>query len=65
MRAFESESRTYTWLLPILDKLRAEKDLKPLSFPKCYYASVEDSLVILENLKDKGFEVVEKKTERA
>ena len=43
--------------------MRSERDLKPLSFPKCFYASVEDSLIILENMKEIGFEVVEKKIE--
>ena len=63
-KAFAREGKSYTWLIPSLQKFRAEKKLKPLSFPKCFYASVNDSLIILENMKAKGFEVVEKKIER-
>ena len=63
-KAYVREGKSYTWLIPSLQKLRAEKHLKPLSFPKCFYASVNDSLIILENMKAKGFEVVEKKIER-
>jgi hypothetical protein len=64
MKAFEQEGRAYTLLIPSFQKLRDEKQLKPLAFPKCFYASVEDSLLLLENMKRKDFEVVEKKPER-
>ncbi len=64
MKAFEQEGRTYTWLIPNLQKVREEKNLKPLAFPKCFYASTEDSLILLENLKVQNFEVVVKKPER-
>lgn len=32
-----------------------------MAFPKCYYASVEDSILVLENLKIRNFEVIEKR----
>ena len=64
MKAYEQESRAYTWLIPALQKSRDEKKLKPLAFPKCLYSSVEDSILILENMKEQNFQVVEKKPER-
>ena len=64
MKAFEQEGQTYTWLIPNLQKVREEKNLNPLAFPKCFYASPEDSLILLENLKVQNFEVVVKKPER-
>jgi hypothetical protein len=51
-------------MIPNLQKLREEKNLKPLAFPKCFYASTEESLILLENIKLQNFEVVEKKPER-
>ena len=64
MKAFEQEVKTYTWLIPRLQKLREERNLAQIPFPKCFYASVEDSLMLMENLKIQNFEVVEKKPER-
>ena len=64
MNAFEQEVKTYTWLIPRLQELREQNNLAPIPFPKCFYASVEDSLMLLENLKIQNFEVVEKKPER-
>jgi hypothetical protein len=64
MKAFEQEGRAYTWLIPTLQRTRSEKNLKPLAFPKCFYLSVEDSIILLENLKMQNYEVVEKKPER-
>ena len=64
MKAFDQESRVYNFLIPRLQKLRLEKDLRPLSFPNYLYASAEDELILMENLKAKGFRVVEKKPER-
>ena len=64
MEAFEQEGLFYTWLIPSFQKLRKEKHLKPLAFPKCFYSSVEDSILLLENMKQQNFVVVEKKPER-
>ena len=64
MRTFEHEGRTYQWMIPEMQKVRAQKNLKPLAFPKCFYASAEDAILILENVKSQNFEVVEKKPER-
>ena len=60
-RAFEHEGLTYSWLIPEMQKTRLKADLKPLAFPKCFYASVEDSVLVLENLKSNNFEVIDKK----
>ena len=64
MKVFEQEARAYTWLIPEMQKTREGKKLKPLAVPKCLYASVEDQLILLDNLKDENYEVVLKKPER-
>jgi hypothetical protein len=51
-------------LIPALQKLREENKLKPLAFAKCYYASAEQFLLLLENLKVQNYVVVQKKPER-
>ena len=63
MKAYEQEGRAYTWLIPALQKTRSERNLKPLAFPKCLYSSLEDSILILENMKEQNYQVVEKKPE--
>ena len=52
------------WLIPEMQKVRAQRNLKPLAFPKCFYASADDAIFILENAKSLNYEVVEKKPER-
>jgi len=47
-----------------MQKLRESKGLKKLPFPDCYYASAAEYVLILDNLKEKGFEVIKKKPER-
>ena len=64
MKAFNQESQTYNFLIPKLQRLRSELGLKPLAFAECYFASAEKELILMENLKAKGFQVVEKKPER-
>jgi hypothetical protein len=64
MKVFVQEGETYTWLIPKLQKMREEKGLKRLAFAKCFYASYDESLIIMENLKVVNFEVVAKKPER-
>ena len=61
---FNHEGDCYLWLIPKLQALRAENNLKPLAFPKCFYASSEDSILILENMKAQMYEVAQKKMER-
>jgi hypothetical protein len=64
IKAFEQEGRAYTWLIPEMQKVRAERNLKPLAFPKCFYASDDDAILILENAKSLNYEVVKKEPER-
>jgi hypothetical protein len=64
MKVFDQETRAYTWLIPEMQKTRKRKQLKPLTVPKCFYASVEEQLILLENLKGENYEVVLKKPER-
>jgi hypothetical protein len=64
MKAFQHEARAYTWLIPEMQKVRSDRKLKPLAFPRCFYASPEDSLLVIENAKSRGFEVIEKKPQR-
>jgi len=64
MKAFDREGEAYTWWIPALQKLREEKQLKPLAFPKCVYSSEEECLLMMENLKKQNFEVIPKKAER-
>jgi hypothetical protein len=44
--------------------MREAQHLKPLAFPKCFFASAQQELILLENLKVKDFQVVLKKPER-
>jgi hypothetical protein len=64
MKAFDQECLAYTWLIPTLRKLRDENHLKPLAFARCFYASVDECLILLENLKIQNYVVVHKKPER-
>jgi len=64
MESFEHEGDCYLWFIPKLQAMRSEKNLKPLAFPKGFYASVENSIIILENMKAQNYDVVPKKVER-
>jgi len=64
LKAFDQETRAYNFLIPKLQELRKVNKLKPLAFAKCFYASAENELIIMENLKVQNFEVVKKKPER-
>ncbi len=64
MKAFDREVQAYTYTIPKLQVKRSEKNLKPLPFPKCFYASAKDELLILENLKAQNFVILPKKPER-
>ena len=63
-KAFDQETRTYSFLIPHLQKLRQQKKLKPLALPKCFYGSAEKELILMENLKVQKYEVALKKPER-
>jgi len=51
-------------MIPKLQAMSAEKNLKHLAFPECYLSSTQESILILENLKASGFEAIPKKLER-
>ena len=63
MKFFEREVEVYMWLVPRMQKLRKEKGLKPLKFPKCVYGSMETEMLIMENLKVAGFQLAGKTAE--
>uniref|UniRef100_A0A0P4VVZ1 CHK kinase-like domain-containing protein n=1 Tax=Scylla olivacea TaxID=85551 RepID=A0A0P4VVZ1_SCYOL len=54
---FVQESRFYQEVIPALSSVLEEVKEKPLSFPKCYYISLQEGkeVLILENLKAKGY----------
>lgn len=62
--AFEREGDNYTWFMPTLQKLRKDKNMKRLSLANCFYASTEKCILVLDNLKVKGFDVIKKQPER-
>ena len=64
MEAFNQEGDCYLWMIPKLQAMRAEKNLKQLAFPKCFYASSDEFILIMENMKAQGFDVIPKKMER-
>ncbi len=63
-QAFDQETRAYNFLIPKLQEVRTSMNLKPLAFARCFYASAENELIIMENLKIQNFQVVQKKPER-
>jgi hypothetical protein len=56
MGAYESETFCYTFTIPRLQELRSANNLEPLAFPKCFYTSVKDEILILENCKRNNFQ---------
>ena len=64
MKSFDQETRTYKFLIPHLQKLRQQNNLKSLAFPKCFYGSAEKQLLLMENLKAQNYSTVVKKPER-
>ena len=64
MEFFNHEGDCYLWMIPKLQALRLERNLRPLAFPKCFYCSPEESILILENMKTQGYDIVPKKMER-
>ena len=46
-----------------MQEIRRSANKEDLPFPKCVYASDEDGVIVLENLKTKGFKTVPKSPE--
>jgi hypothetical protein len=55
---FEKEHLIYEIILPLIQKAREEKGLKPIAVPKCYYCQPEPGVLIMCNLKDMGFDLL-------
>ena len=64
MKAVDHELRAYTFLIPQMQSLRKASNLKPMAFASCFYASAQQELIVLENLKSRDFQVVPKKPQR-
>lgn len=64
---FAREAEMYTNILPMMAQLQRRHGLTVetgfFAYPKCYYAKVaanNESIIVLENLRDKGFGLVDK-----
>lgn len=55
---FDRECLVYGKILPMLEDLRKSSGLKPITFPKCFYASSEKKIIIMEHLRAKEFAMV-------
>jgi hypothetical protein len=68
MKLFEREVFVYAELLPIFVKFQTEKKVPEsigfFNFPKCYLAEYDresdDAIIILEDLRDSGYKMVDK-----
>ncbi len=45
----------YHDIVPLLNEAREAKGLEPLKLPRCYLASVDPDILIMENLKVQDF----------
>ena len=52
---FPTEIMFYNNVLKDLQDLRQQFELQPMPFCKCHYASMEDRVIVLQNLKTLGF----------
>ena len=46
-----------------IQEIRRSAGKKDLPFPKCFYASDEEGVIVLQNLKEIGFKTVPKSAE--
>ena len=53
----------YDSLVEKMQEIRRSVGQEDLPFPKCFYASDKDGVIVLENLKTKGFKTVPKSAE--
>lgn len=56
INAIEKECITYSKIIPGMQKILKEAGLRQLNVPACYYTSIEDGLIVMENIKLKGFQ---------
>lgn len=58
MGIFDKEYLVYGVILPLLCEARQDKELEPLKVPECYFAQSDPGLLVMNNLKDKGFDLL-------
>jgi hypothetical protein len=52
---YTNEIFVYQKFLPSLEAMREAANLRPLAFPKCLLASLEEEVILLQNLNTQGF----------
>ena len=52
---FTRECVVYGKIIPEMEEMRKTFGLPSLGFPNCFYAQPEKQVIIMENLKAKGF----------
>ena len=57
MEVCTKEYLFYNDIVPLLNDAREETGLEPLKLPKCFYASPDLDVLILENLRTQGFDM--------
>lgn len=57
---FNIEANFYDTAAPKIAELRRKANLSPMNIANCFYSSTEEGVIIFENLKKIGFEVIEK-----
>ena len=58
MKLFVKEFLFYGAILPIIEKERITKGLESLSIPKCFYVHPDPGVLVMNNLKDMGFDLL-------
>ena len=59
---WRKEVAFYQNLMIEMQELRRSIGKDDLAFPKCFYASDDEGVIVLENLKTKGFRTIPKST---
>ena len=60
---WKKEVTFYDQLMKKMQAIRKSIGQNELPFPKCFYASDESGVIVLENLKSRGFKTVPKSPE--
>ena len=55
---FEKEYLLYGVILPTLSRERETKGLKKLPIPQCFYAHPDPGVLVMNNLKEMGFDLL-------
>lgn len=59
LHAFEKEVFVYNELIPAYQNILKDHGMKELSVPKCFHANVDKGIVVMENLKENGYSMVQ------